>query len=158
MTCSVELVAHSPRVDPIPPDAFLSSYPSDIQRVADELRAIVRKAVPEVIERVRIGWSLIGYDLELGKRHRYFAFVAPELGHVHLGFQYGAWMADPHHVMRGAHLNLRKVRYLTFTAGQAIPTRELVALTREAARVTAMSDEERLAYHFDRNWEQDVER
>jgi hypothetical protein len=142
-------------VDLLPPDAFLSSYPTGIHQTADELRAIVKKAVPNVVERVRTGWRLIGYDVPLGKRYRYFAWVAPELAHVHLGFQYGAWMADPEQVLRGAHLKLRKVRYLTFTAGQEMSKPALISLTREAARVAAMSPGERMAYAFDRNWEPD---
>jgi hypothetical protein len=144
---------HSQGMDSLPPDVFLSSYPDGIHRAADELRAIVKKAAPNVVERVRLGWRLIGYDLPVGKRHRYFAFVAPEPAHVHIGFQYGVWMTDPDKVMRGAHLNLRKVRYLTFTSGQQIPRRALIALTMEAVRVTAMSPGERMAYAFDQNWE-----
>ena len=41
----------------------------------DERPAIAK---PEGIERVRTGWRLIGYDLPVGRRTRYFAWVAPE--------------------------------------------------------------------------------
>jgi hypothetical protein len=33
-------------MDPIPPDAFLEAYPGGIREGANELRAIVRRAVP----------------------------------------------------------------------------------------------------------------
>ncbi len=62
-------------------------------------------------------------------------------------------MADPQRLMPGAHLNLRKVRDLTFTPGQPIPVPLLIGLTEEAARVTAMSPGERMAYAFERSWE-----
>lgn len=122
---------------PIPPDLFLSAYPPSIRDVAERLRAIVSEAVPEAIERVRTGWRLIGYDVPHGRRTRYFAFVAPEPEHVHLGFEYGVWMADPDGILRGAHLRLKKVRFVTYEPGDSIPADTLVAYTREAADLAA---------------------
>jgi hypothetical protein len=132
-------------VEAIPPELFLEGYPPDIRAIADRLRDVVSVAVPDAIERVRTGWRLIGYDVPLGKRSRYFAFVAPELEHVHLGFEYGIWMTDPGHLLRGAHLDLRKVRYVTYEPGDPVPTSTLVEYTREAAGLATMSREERFA-------------
>jgi hypothetical protein len=137
-------------VEPIPPDLFLESYPPGIRAAADELRAIVLKAVPEAIERVRIGWRLIGYDVPMGRRKRYFAFVAPEIEHVHLGFEYGAAMTDADRILRGAHLKLRTVRFVTYEPGDIIPRAALVEYTREAARLATMSRAERLAWEIGR--------
>jgi hypothetical protein len=139
--------------DALPPEAFLAGYPADIRDAAETLRAIVRRAVPDAIESVRGGWRLIGYEVPVGRRSRYFAYVAPEPIHVHLGFEYGAWMEDPDGLLRGAHLGLKKVRFTTFTEGQAIPEAALERLTREAARVALLSRGERLARAFDREWE-----
>jgi hypothetical protein len=119
----------------IPPDLFLDAYPSEIREVADRLRAVVGEAVPEAIERVRTGWRLIGYDMPVGRRTRYFAFVAPEPEHVHLGFEYGIWMTDPDGLLQGAHLDLRKVRFVTYRPGDDLPTDALVRYTREAAEL-----------------------
>jgi hypothetical protein len=122
----------------IPPELFLAGYSADIRAIAERLRTVVQEAVPEVIERVRTGWRLIGYDVPVGRRTRYFAFVAPEPGHVHLGFEYGIWMADPDGLLLGAHLDLKKVRYVTCEPGDPIPTDALVRYTREAAELAAM--------------------
>jgi hypothetical protein len=137
----------------IPPEALLADFPDGIREAAETLRSIVRRAVPESIERVRGGWRLIGYEVPVGRHSRYFAYIAPEPIHVHLGFEYGAWMEDPDRLLEGAHLGLKKVRFTTFTDGQPIPSAALVALTREAARVGGMSRGERLALAFDREWE-----
>jgi hypothetical protein len=123
---------------PIPPELLLSGYPAEIRDIAEYLRSVVRDAVPMAIERVRTGWRLIGYDVPVGRRTRYFAFVAPEPEHVHLGFEYGVWMTDPDSVLRGAHLNLRKVRYLTYLPGDAMPVEALLRYTREAAALAAL--------------------
>ena len=139
--------------DAIPPEAFLSSYPDGIRALAEGLRMVVRHAAPDAIERVRLGWRLIGYDLPVGRRTVYFAWVAPEPIHVHLGWQHGTFMADPDRMLEGAHLKLRKVRFTTFRPGDAIPEAALVELTRQAARLAAMSREERLALVLDRDWE-----
>jgi hypothetical protein len=124
--------------EPIPPELFLSGYSPEIRDIAERLRELVREAVPEAIERVRTGWRLIGYDVPVGRRTRYFAFVAPEPEHVHLGFEYGVWMADPDGLLRGAHLNLRKVRFVTYEPGDPIPTDALVRYTSEAAELAAV--------------------
>ena len=138
------------RVEPIPPELLLAGYPPGIQLAAERLRAVVLEAVPDAIERVRTGWRLVGYDLPVGNRQRYFAFVAPEEKHVHLGFEYGAWMADPDHRLQGTHLNLRKVRFVTYQPDDAIPVPALVRYAREAARVAAMSRHERFALELTR--------
>jgi hypothetical protein len=139
-------------VDEVPVEAFLAEYPAAIRKQANTLRALVRRAVPDAVERVRPGWRLIGYDVPVGRRTRYFAYVAPEPGHVHLGFEYGTLMADPAGVLQGAHLRLRKVRYLTFQPGQSIPAAAVVSLVREAERIAVMSRSERMAVLIDRDW------
>ena len=139
--------------DSIPPEALLADFPDGIRAAAETLRAVVRRAVPGSIERVRGGWRLIGYEVPVGRRSRYFAYIAPERIHVHLGFEYGTWMTDPDGLLEGAHLGLKKVRFTTFTAGQAIPTKALEALTREAVRVSLLSPSERVGLAFDREWE-----
>ena len=139
-------------MDPIPPEAFLAPYPDAIREAAETLRAIVKRAVPEAIERVRLGWRLIGYDLPVGRRTTYFAFIAPEPIHCHLGFEHGVFMADPHRLLRGAHLKLRKVRFLTFRPDDQIPEAECLELIREAARVAALPRQARLALTLDRDW------
>jgi predicted amidohydrolase len=122
----------------VPPDLFLSGYPAEIQDLAEQLRAVVREAAPEAIERVRTGWRIIGYDVPVGRKTRYFAFVAPEPKHVHLGWKPGIFMTDPDGILRGAHLDLKNVRYVTYEPGDEIPTETLVAYTSEAAALTAI--------------------
>lgn len=122
----------------VPPDLFLSGYAPDIQDLAECLRRVVREAAPDAIEGVRAGWRLIGYDLPIGRRTRYFAFVAPEPEHVHLGWEYGVWMADPEGILRGAHLKLKKVRYVTYRPGDEVPTELLIRYTREGAELAEL--------------------
>jgi hypothetical protein len=137
--------------DGLPAEAFLAGYPDEIRVAADTLRTVVRRVVPDVIEGVRPGWRLIGYDLPVRRRTVYFAFVIPEPGHVHLGFEHGIFMADRERRLEGARLRLKKVRFVTFEPGGDIPGPAMVALVREAAGLAAMSREERLALTLDRD-------
>jgi hypothetical protein len=139
----VHLTRQAP--ESIPPELFLSGYPPEIRDIAERLRSVVHEAVPEALERVRTGWRLIGYDVPVGRRTRYFAFVAPEPKHVHLGFEYGVWMTDPDNLLQGAHLELRKVRFVTYQPGEPIPTETLVRYTIEAAALAAILRTTRLA-------------
>ena len=107
--------------------------------------------MPEAIERVRPGWALIGYDLPVGRRGVYFAWVWPEREHVHLGFQHGIFMDDPNRMLQGAHLKLKKVRYVTVDAGDDFPEATLVDLTRHAADVAALPPAARTALLLDRD-------
>jgi hypothetical protein len=132
-------------MDTIPPEAFLEAYPPPMRAIAESLRAIVRRAVPDVVERVRPGWRLIGYDVPAGPRRlSYFCYVAPEVEHVHLGFEYGVFMSDAERMLLGAGIT-RKVRWLTFRPGDPINERRLTELVRQGARVALASPSERLA-------------
>jgi len=132
-------------------EQFLASFPIEMVTIAGGLRALVLRAVPEAIERLRPGWRLIGYDVPLGRRKRYFAYIAPEPVHVHLGFEFGAWLDDPHRLLEGAHLELRRVRYLTYRAGDRLPEGSVIdELVRQAARVALLSPPERVALALDR--------
>jgi hypothetical protein len=130
-------------MDVIPPEALLEDFPPPMQAIAQRLRKIVKRAEPNAIERVRPGWRLIGYDLPIGKKRVYFAFVAPENEHVHLGFGHGWAMRDPRGLLRGKGIT-KQVRWLTFVPGDSIDSGACVELVREAAHVASMSRGERM--------------
>jgi len=134
----------------IPAELFLEGYSPGVRATVDTLRCVVREAVPDAVERVRLGWRLIGYDVPFARGTRYFAFVWPDPERAHLGFEYGVWLPDPERVLRGAHLRLRKVRYVTYSPGDRIPESALIDFTRQAAELATMSRGERLARELDR--------
>ena len=130
-------------LDSLPPEALLAAYPEPMRAIAESLRAIVRTTLPEAIERVRAGWRLIGYDLPVGRRTRYFCFVAPEPEHVHLGFEYGVFMTDDDGILKGAGIT-RKVRWVTLHRLGEIPNEQLERLVVQGARVARLSAAERV--------------
>ena len=133
----------------LPAELFLEPYPAPIREISEQLRVIIRFVVPAAIEAVRPGWRLIGYDVPAGKKTTYFAYVAPETEHAHLGFEHGASMDDPDGLLVGEGIT-RQVRWLTFRPGEMPETDLLAPLIREAARVALMTRSERLARLLDR--------
>jgi hypothetical protein len=136
----------------IPIEAFLEPYPGPIREAAGRLRRLVLEVEPDAIERVREGWRIIGYDVPVGRQTRYFAWIGPEPKHIHIGFQHGILMADPKRRLRGAHLRLKNVRYLTFTSADQIDDREVMAFVRDAVRIASLTRAERLGLALD-GWE-----
>jgi len=97
----------------------------------------VLEAVPDVTERVRVGWRLIGYDLPVGRRSVYFVWVFPEAEHVHLGFVNGMLIEDGSGVLTGAGIT-KRARWLTFAPGDSIDVdlaTGLVLAAEAAARI-----------------------
>ena len=119
----------------MPVEALLEAYPPPMREIAERLRAVVKRAVPEANERVRVGWRLIAYDVPVGRRRTaFFAWVSAEPRHVHLGFPRGVDMDDPERVLEGAGTT-KLARWLTFVPGDALDEPRLGEFVLEAARV-----------------------
>ena len=131
-------------VDPIPPEALLANFAPPTIDVVERLRSIVKVAIPGVVERVRPGWRLIGYDAPVGRRTRYVAWIFPERVHVHLGFVQGVLIDDRERQLEGRG-EAKNARWLTWLPGEPIDAPEVEALVREAVRVTTLPREERFA-------------
>jgi hypothetical protein len=126
-----------------PPEALLAATAPAIRALADALRAVVRDSLPGVLERVRPGWGVIGYDVPAGRRTRFFCWIWAQPEHVHLGFVHGALMADPGRVLAGAGVT-KLARWLTFEPGDEVEPVRLAPLIRDSARVASLSRAERL--------------
>jgi hypothetical protein len=123
----------------IPPDALLEPLPPPLAEIANRLRTIVRRTLPDVLERVRPGWGIIGLDLPVGRREVYFAWIWPQADdfHVHIGFVHGALLDDPAGELDG-HGVTKRARWLTFNPGEAIDERAVERWVRGAAGLAAM--------------------
>jgi hypothetical protein len=134
--------------DAIPPEGLLADHSPEHRAIANRLRELVLETVPDAIEGVRQGWGLIGYDVPIGRRTRFFAWIWLQPEHVHLGFQNGVLMTDPGSLLQGRGIT-KQVRWLTMDRLDDIPP-EAPELIREAVRVAALSRAERVALRMDR--------
>jgi len=114
------------------PDEFLSTFPPEIQKLANELRALVKETIPNVKEAVYTGWKLIGYRVRKGKQNAYFCFIAPFENRIMLGFEYGIQLFDPTLRLEGEGT---QVRYLTIRGQEDIEPEVFRAFIAEAAQI-----------------------
>ena len=114
------------------PEEFLSSFPMEVQALANELRALVEETVPNTKEAVYTGWKLIGYRVRKGRRDAYFCFIAPFENRIMLGFEYGIQLFDPTLRLEGEGT---RVRYLTIREQEDIEPEGFRAFIAEAAQI-----------------------
>ena len=136
--------------DTVPVELFLDGYPAPMREIAEELRRLVRATIPDSIEAVKPGWRVIGYDVPIGRRSVFYAWVGLEPVHVHLGFHWGVLMPDPDRLLEGRGVT-KRVRWLTFVPGDQLDRPSLAAMLHDARRAAVLTPAERFALTMDRD-------
>ena len=119
--------------EPQPVEFLLDDYPDAIRETGMALRSLIFRTVAGTVETIRPGWRWIAYSLPEGRRVRNFAWIGPERMHIHLGFEHGTLLADPHRLLHGAEERLKKFRYFTFEPSIDIEDAVLADYLRRAA-------------------------
>jgi hypothetical protein len=83
------------------PDQFLATFPVEIRALADQLRVLIRRTVPNADEAIYSGWWLIGYRVRQGRRSHYFCYIASFADRVTLGFEYGVLLNNDADLLEG---------------------------------------------------------
>jgi hypothetical protein len=112
--------------------AILRSFKPEIRRLANRMRAIVKKSAPRMKEVAYPGWKAVGYrDPDAG----YVCGVFPQRACVRLIFEHGARLDDPDGLLEGGG-RAKQVRYVTIASERDIRVRALTALIRRAIAAT----------------------
>jgi hypothetical protein len=110
-------------------DAYIAKAPEYARPICEKLRAMVRKAAPELTEAIKWGSpTWVGKGLVCGMA----AFKA----HVSFHFFKGAHVEDPEGVFQGGEDNAA-MRSLKFTSVKDIAVKPLERLVRAAAKLDA---------------------
>lgn len=117
------------------PEEFLSTFPAEMQELANELRSLVKETIPNVKEAVYPGWKLIGYRVKKGRKDAYFCFIAPFPNRIMLGFEYGIQLFDPNLQLEG---DGTQIRYLTVREKEDIDPESFRAFIAEAAQIALL--------------------
>lgn len=132
-------------MEPIPPEVLLDEIPPELGRIGERMRQLVRRTLPDAVERVRPGWRVIGYDVPVGRGRTVFsAWILPEQEHIHLGFVYGTALDDPHRILEGQR-GAKYARWTTYRVGDELDEAPLRALLVNAAVVAGLPREVRRA-------------
>jgi hypothetical protein len=92
-------------------DAFLSSYPQQVQECASAARQLLKDMLPGISEGLDESAKLLSYSYGPGYKGLLFTLIMSQTG-VKLGIFRGSELPDPKHLMAGAgkvhrHVQLR---------------------------------------------------
>lgn len=107
-------------------DEILNDIPPRQRQIAEELRFIIRDAVPDAVEKVRkdkIVYAVEGKD---------FVFINPFKGHVDLDFMCGSRLISGSLKGRGRKTN---VEHLEISSKEDINEEKLKKIIKEASKI-----------------------
>ena len=106
-------------------DSLLSRYDPPIEALAREMLALVRELRPEFTAKVAFGWATINFSYA----RKFISAIYMRYDHVSLVFQDGRLLDSPLLVDDG---KVKKVRWITFHQGEALPVDDIAILYAEA--------------------------
>lgn len=107
-------------------DAFFANTPDPLKPIVAELRRVVRKLAPELVEAMKHGMPSYMKD------NKTVVYIMPASDHVNLGFYDGVELRDPKKLLEGTGKRLRHVKV---PGMQEARDPALQALVQEAVRV-----------------------
>lgn len=95
----------------------IASFSDDIKHIAREVRKLIYKIYPDVVEVVWVQQKNTGFGTGAKKKTEHFCWVMPATKHVNLGFNYGAELPDPKNLLEGTgklfrHIKIKSVGQL----------------------------------------------
>lgn len=94
--------------------------------VARALRAVILAGFPGAVEVVRLGDRAATYGLGPKKMTEAYVYVAPQRGHVNLGFFHGVGLPDPEGLLEGTGKRLRHVKVRSVAGAERPAVRALI--------------------------------
>lgn len=113
------------------PAELLAEHTPEVAALTDDLRRVVRAALPEATERVYSGWHGFGFlDPDAG----YVCGIFPIADRVKLGFEHGAALPDPDGLFTSGG---SQVRYVELRPGDEIEVAAITDLIADAVELGA---------------------
>jgi hypothetical protein len=107
-------------------DAFFANTPDERKPVVTELRKLVRRVAPNLVEQMKYGMP------QYTKEKHTVVYIMPTTDHVNLGFYDGVELDDPKKLLEGTGKRLRHVKVRTVQAARSPALR---AFVEDAVRV-----------------------
>lgn len=113
-----------------PADPLLEKLAPEVRALVQQLRVLVKELMPQVSEKVHLGWGVIHYRSGGSMRDTVVA-LDPQRSYVNLEFGDGVELPDPAHRLEGTGKRLRHVK---IRSGDDVQNPEVRALLEVAAR------------------------
>ena len=119
----------------------ISNSSAETRQIAQKLRELITDVYAEVVEVPWPKQQVTGYGVGPKKMSEHFCYIGAHKEHVNLGFNYGADLDDPEHLLQGEGKKFRHVKFLNLKSLQqaglgtlieeAIEERELALAAKE---------------------------
>ena len=106
-------------------DSLLSRYDPPIEALARQVLALIRDVRPDFTEKVAFGWATINFSY----RRKFISAIYLRRDHISPVFQDGRLLDSPLLIDDG---KVKKVRWITFRPGDALPVDDIAILYAEA--------------------------
>lgn len=116
------------------PEDILVGHQLSVQKLANQLRSMIKGTVPEAIEKAYPHWHGIGYS---HPTVGYFCAIFPHDEMVKLGFEFGVLLDDPYCLLEGSG---KQVRYATIRTRRQAHSRALKKLLLAAVSLPERRD------------------
>ncbi len=94
--------------DILAPEQILETHDPYIQQLAEKLRELIKRNIPEAVEKAYPGWRAIGYRHPIAG---YICGIFPYSDKINLAFEHGASFHDPDHLLKKPPTSSKQVRY-----------------------------------------------
>jgi hypothetical protein len=88
----------------------ISKADSQVQTLARYLRDLIIAVYPDVVEVPWPKQQIVGYGVGPKKMSEHFCYIAVQSNYANLGFNYGARLPDPDHLLEGSGKAFRHVK------------------------------------------------
>ena len=106
---AVIAISPTPTASPDPAEPLLATQTPAARLLTQEMRALVRDALPHLEEKVHLGWGAIHYRTGTSMRGVVVALL-PRPAYVNLEFAAGVDLPDPTHRLEGTGKRMRHVK------------------------------------------------
>lgn len=104
-------------------EEFLSNFPEPVRKITNELRKVVRDAMPKVHEFLY--YDAVNYSVSDSPIGR-ICYLSPSQDHVIVGFLLGVHLDDQHHLLQGTGKQARHIRIKTMNEAKNRDLKDLV--------------------------------
>jgi hypothetical protein len=105
----------------------ISRADSQVQTLARILRDLIIAVYPDVVEVPWPKQQIVGYGVGPKKMSEHFCYIAVQSNYANLGFNYGADLPDPDHLLEGTGKAFRHVKIYKEAEVNQPALRELLA-------------------------------
>jgi hypothetical protein len=117
----------------------ISKSDAHVQALARSLRELIADVHPGVVEVPWPKQQIVGYGIGPKKMSEHYCYIAVLREHVNIGFNYGAVLPDPEHLLEGTGKAFRHVKILSIDEVKRPPLRKLMeAAVKEREKVLSL--------------------